>query len=75
MLLWYYCTISTINTIASTISLVQEVHTAHHVDQMSKNITLALAAQEIIDSDLETKVNALEEAVLSVGQKLQFKRI
>ena len=37
---------------------------------MSKNVTLALTTQEIIDRKLNDKVNALEEAVMSIGQEL-----
>lgn len=30
----------------STIALTQQVHTAHHVNELSKNVSLALATQE-----------------------------
>ncbi|KAF0872928.1 ENK13 protein, partial [Crocuta crocuta] len=57
---------------ASTVSLVQEVHTAQHTDQLTRNVSFALATQEIIDRKLDTKVNALEEAVLFIGNELSF---
>lgn len=54
----------------STIALTKEVHTATFADQLSKNVTLALTTQEIIDRKLNDKVDALEEAVLAIGQEL-----
>ena len=44
------------------------MHTASFVDQLSKNVSVALTTQEIIDKKIENKVNALEEAVLLMGQ-------
>ncbi|XP_039096226.1 endogenous retrovirus group K member 8 Env polyprotein-like isoform X1 [Hyaena hyaena] len=57
---------------ASTVSLVQDIHTAQHVDQLTRNVSFALATQEIIDRKLDTKLNALEEAVLFIGNELSF---
>ena len=37
---------------------------------MSKNDSIALTTQEIIDKKIENKVNALEEAVLLMGQEI-----
>lgn len=54
----------------SAIALTKEVHTATFADQLSKNVTLALNTQEIIDRKLNDKVDALEEAVLAIGQEL-----
>ncbi|TEA42099.1 hypothetical protein DBR06_SOUSAS36910001, partial [Sousa chinensis] len=54
----------------ATYTLVKEVQTAQYVNDLSKNISLALAIQEAIDRKLENKVDALEEAVLHVGQEL-----
>ena len=51
-------------------SLAQQVHTAQYVDTMSKNISLVLATQEVVDGKLEVGVDALEEAVMHVGTKL-----
>ena len=63
-----------ITTIASfslsTIALTQEVHTAKHVNELSKNVSLTLAIQETIDRNLEAKLDVLEEAVLHIGQEL-----
>ena len=55
----------------AAISLTQQVHTAQCVNDMSKNVSLALAMQEIIDRKLELKVDALEEAVMHIGTELQ----
>ncbi|KAG3259718.1 hypothetical protein H1C71_029318 [Ictidomys tridecemlineatus] len=57
--------------VASTTTLVKEVHTAHHVNQLSKNISTALMIQECIERKLEARVNALEEAVLYIGNQIQ----
>ena len=51
----------------STVALSKEVHTASFVDQLSKNVSIALTTQEIIDRKIENKVNALEETVLLIG--------
>ena len=43
----------------STTALVKEMHTAHFVNKMNKNISVALTKQSIIDKKLESKINAL----------------
>ena len=40
---------------------------------MSKDVSLALATQEIIDKKLKLKVDALKKAVMHIGTKLQAK--
>ena len=52
---------------AAAISLTQQVHTAQYVDIMSKNISLTLATQQVIDRKLEMRVDALEEAIMHIG--------
>ena len=42
---------------------------------MSKNVSLALATQEIIDKKLELKVDALEEAIMHIGTELQALKV
>ena len=59
------------SVIVAAISLTQQVHTAQYVDSMSKNVSLALATQEAIDTKLEMRVDALEEAVIHIGTELQ----
>nr|XP_033709018.1 endogenous retrovirus group K member 7 Env polyprotein-like [Tursiops truncatus] len=59
----------------ATYTLVKEVQTAQYVNDLSKNISLALATQEAIDRKLEAKVDALEEAVLHIGQELTALKI
>ena len=59
----------TLVTVAA-ISLTQQVHTAQYVNDMSKNVSLSLAMQEIIDRKLELKVDALVEAVMHIGTEL-----
>ena len=54
----------------STTALVQQLHTAHFVNDMHKNISVALSELHIIDKKLEAKVNALEEVVLAIGQDI-----
>lgn len=54
----------------ATTALIQEVHTAQHVDQLAKIISLALTTQEIIDKKLEVKVNACEETLKHIGNKI-----
>lgn len=41
---------------ASTTALVKEVHTAHHVNQLSQNISTTLMIQEQIDKKLEARL-------------------
>ena len=54
----------------SAVALSKEVHMASFVNQLSKNVSIALTKQEIIDKKIENKVNALEEAVLLIGQEI-----
>ena len=68
--------ITTITSVTvAAISLTQQVHTAQCVSDMSKNVSLALAMQEIIDRKLELKVDALEEAVMHIGPELQALKV
>ena len=55
----------------AAVSLSQQVHTDQYVDTMSKNVSLTLANQEIIDRKLEMRVDALEEAIMHIGTELQ----
>ena len=54
----------------SAVVLSKQVHTALFVDQLSKNISIALTMHEIIDKKIENEVNALEETVLLTGQEI-----
>ena len=63
------------SVMVSAIALSKEVHTASFVDQLSKNVSVVLTTQEIIDKNIENKVNALEEAVLLMGQEITNLRI
>ena len=51
-------------------SLAQQVHTAQYVDTMSKNVSLVLATQEVVDGKREVGVDALEEVMMHVGTEL-----
>ena len=42
---------------------------------MSKGVSLALAAQEVMDRGLEIKVDALEEVVMHIGTELQALKV
>ena len=64
----------TLVTVAA-ISLTQQVHTAQYVNDMSNNVSLALAMQEFIDRKLEVKIDALKEAVMHIGTELQALRV
>ena len=55
----------------STTSLVKNIHTAHHVDLLSKNMSIALVIQENIDRGFQDNLQALEEAVLFMGNQIQ----
>lgn len=46
----------------AVMALAQQVHTAQYVDTMSRNVSLALAAQEVVDGRREVGVGALEES-------------
>ena len=59
----------------AAISLTQQVHTAQYVDTMSKNVSLTLATQEVIDRKLEMRVDALEEAIMHIGTELQTLKV
>jgi len=64
--------ITTITSVTlAAISLTQQVHTAQYVDTMSKNVSLTLATQEVIDRKLEMRVDALEESIMHIGTELQ----
>lgn len=47
----------------SATSLVKEVHTACHTDQLFKNVSVALMIQEQINRGFKDRLNALEEAI------------
>lgn len=48
----------------STTGLVQDIHSVSHIIEFSRNVSLALVEQELIEQKLETKVNALEDTVI-----------
>ena len=54
----------------SAIALSKKVHTASFVDQLSKNVSVALTTQKIMDKKIRSKVSALEKTVLFIGQKI-----
>lgn len=53
---------------ASTTALVKEMQTATFVNEMHRNISVALSEQHLIDRKLEARMNALEEVILELGQ-------
>lgn len=57
------------SVMVSAVALSKEVHMASFVDQLSKNVSVALTMQEIIDKKIENKVSALE-GVLLMGQEI-----
>ena len=57
--------VTTITTVTVTVamavmSLAQQVHTAQYVDTMSKNISLVLATQEVVNGKWQVRVDALK---------------
>ena len=42
---------------------------------MSKNVSLTLTTQEVIDKKLEIEVDALEEAVMHIGTELHALKV
>ncbi|XP_037067003.1 uncharacterized protein LOC119089130 [Peromyscus leucopus] len=64
--------IAIITTVAaSATALTQQIHTAHHVNSLSKNVSMALITQEGIDQGLIDRINVLEEAILYMGNQIQ----
>ena len=59
----------------AAVALTRRVYTAQYVDTMSKGVSLALAAREVVDRGLEMKVDALEEAVMHIGTELQALKV
>lgn len=55
----------------STTSLIKEIDTAHHVDQLPQNVSIVLMIQENIDRELQDRLTALEEAVLFMENQIQ----
>ena len=58
------------SVMVSAVALSKELHTALFVNQLSRNVSVALTTQEIIHRKIENKVNALEEAVLFIWQEI-----
>lgn len=56
-------------TVATT-ALVETIQTAQFVNNLNRNVSLALIQQELIDKKLESKLNALEEVVVALGQEM-----
>ena len=59
----------------AAISLSQSVQTDHYVNEMSKNISLALGTQEDIHRKLEQKLDALYEMVQYLSEEFQGLKI
>lgn len=55
----------------AAVALTPQGHTDQFYNNISRNVSLTLAFQEIIDQKLEMEVNALEEAVMHRGTELQ----
>ena len=58
------------SVMVSAVALSKEVHAASFVNQLSKNVSVDLTTQKIMDRKIENKVNVLEEAVLLIGQEI-----
>lgn len=51
--------------------MVQQIHTANHVNTLSKHVSIALVTKKGIDQGLIEGINALEEAFLFMGDQIQ----
>ena len=60
------------SVMVSAVALSKEVHTASFVNQLSKNVSVALSTQEIIGKKIENKVSALKKQFCLWGKKLQI---
>nr|KAF6474864.1 hypothetical protein HJG63_010997 [Rousettus aegyptiacus] len=64
--------VSLIATAATAaVELSQIVQTPHYVNDLSKNVTMALGTQENIDNKLEQKLDALYSLVMYLGDEIQ----
>lgn len=59
------------SAVASGVALSRESHTAHQVNQLAKNVSLALGTQESLDEKIESRLNALYDTVQFLGDKVQ----
>ncbi|KAL0586425.1 LOW QUALITY PROTEIN: envelope glycoprotein, partial [Plecturocebus cupreus] len=63
--------VSIVATAATTaVSLANSIQNAVYVNHLARNISVAMGTQMDIDEKLETKLNALEETVTILGDKL-----
>ncbi|KAL0606560.1 envelope glycoprotein [Plecturocebus cupreus] len=63
--------VSIVATAATTaVSLANSIQNAVYVNHLARNISVAMGTQMDIDKKLETKLNALEETVTILGDKL-----
>ncbi|CAD7682659.1 unnamed protein product [Nyctereutes procyonoides] len=53
----------------SVVSLHENAQTAEHVNELARNVTIALDAQKRIDEKIEAQIEALKEAVLYLGDQ------
>lgn len=59
----------------AAVALSQTIQNAHYVNTLSKNVTLALGTQEVINEKLEQKVNALHDTVQYMGNVIQGMKV
>nr|XP_035141817.1 endogenous retrovirus group K member 13-1 Env polyprotein-like [Callithrix jacchus]XP_035141819.1 endogenous retrovirus group K member 13-1 Env polyprotein-like [Callithrix jacchus] len=66
--------VAIVSVIASTataaVSLTQSVNTAVYVNHLAKNVSISMGTQMSIDDKLEAKLNALEQTVTILGDKV-----
>ena len=58
-------------TPVSTVDLISDIKATHFVNGLSKNVSLILTRQQIIDQKLKINLNTLEDIVLTLGQKVK----
>ena len=53
----------------SVVSLHENAQTTEHVNELARNVTIALDAQKRIDEKIEAQIEALKEAILYLGDQ------
>ena len=59
-----------VTVVTSATALTQTVQTAGFVDNVSKNISIALHTQESIDEKIQQKLDALYDIVVHLGNRV-----
>ncbi|KAF6302996.1 hypothetical protein mRhiFer1_008733 [Rhinolophus ferrumequinum] len=63
------------SSVTAAVSLSQSVQTATYVNELSKNVSIALDTQDLIDQKLNAKIDALYEMVFWMGDEVQALKV